>query len=115
MSGQKETGAPGELAAPLARLRLLGAQWSSAAGNAFAALASSPERYLAAGRWVAAWLERLRGLPPGQGAGAESGGIEAGEEGDVAAAAALLAAWDARDSAAPVRDAPVPLTAAERG
>src|SRR5579875_75050 len=123
MSWQEETGAAGELAAPLARLRLLGAQWNSAAENAFAALASSPEHYLAAGHWVAAWLERLRGLPPGQGAGAEPGGIEAGEAGgidpgeagDAAAAAALLAAWDARDSAAPARDAPVPLTAAERG
>lgn len=114
MSGQQETGTPGELAAPLARLRLLGPQWNSAAENAFAAVAGSPERYLAAGQWVAAWLERLRSLPPGRGAVTEPGEIEVGEAADVAAAAALLAAWDARDSAAPVPGAPVPLTAAER-
>lgn len=112
MSGQKDTGNPDEPAEPLTRLRLLGRQWSSAAENAFAALASSPERYLAAGHWVAAWLEQLRSLPPGQDAGQEPGEMEAGEGDD--AVAALLAAWDARDSAAPVPDTPAPLTAAER-
>jgi hypothetical protein len=128
MREQSETGTPGEPAA-LARLRLLGPQWRSAADTAFAAVAGSPERYLAAGRWVAAWLERLRGLPPGRAAGAEEATAEQaaaeqgvtddgvtgdGEAGDAAAAVALLAAWDARDSAASDCEAPVPLSAAER-
>jgi hypothetical protein len=100
------------------RLRLLGRQWTAAAQDAFAGTAHSPERYLAAGRLVAAWLERLRALPPGPFAGPfadqEPGGQEDRDEGDDAAVAALASAWEARDSGAPAGEEALPLTPAER-
>lgn len=96
------------LAAPLARLRRLGPQWQAAAEGAFAGIAASPGRYVAAGRLVAGWLDRLRDLSPGQVADQD------GEAADAAAAAALLDAWDARDAAVPGDAAALPLTTAER-
>lgn len=96
------------------RLHLLGRQWMGAAEEAFAGVTHSPERYVAAGRLVAAWLERLRTLPPGPLAGRPPGGPEDGEECDDAAAAALTDAWDARESGAVLDGAALPLSTAER-
>src|ERR1700753_3618034 len=102
--------APGE-PSPLVRLRQLGPQWAGASGGAFAGMAQSPERYAAASRLVAAWLDRLRAAAPGESAApgepgapvAGAAGAEAGlesdedhDEGAQAAAAALLDAWDGR-------------------
>jgi hypothetical protein len=97
---------------PQVRLHLLGPQWMAMAEEAFAGVTQSPERYVAAGRWVAAWLDRLRALPPGRAAHLEPGSQDDVEERDAAAAAALLDAWDSRESAD--SGAPVPLTAGER-
>ena len=97
---------------PQVRLRLLGPQWMAMAEEAFGGVAQSPERYVAAGHWVAAWLDRLRALPPGLAAHPGPGSQDDAEERDAAAAAALLEAWDRRDSAG--SGAPVPLTAGER-
>ncbi len=113
MNAQAPEPTPGTPSTPQARLQLLGQQWMTTAQDAFTGVAQSPERYVAAGQWVAGWLERLRGLPPGQGDGPEPGDPEGGEERDAAIAAALLGAWDSRDSAA-ADGPPVPLTAGER-
>lgn len=96
------------------RLRLLGRQWTAAAQDAFAGTTHSPERYMAAGRLVAAWLERLRALPPGPFTAQEPGRQDDRDEGDDAAAAALADAWEARDSGVPLGEGALPLTAAER-
>jgi len=92
------------------RLHLLGRQWMAAAEDAFAGMTHSPERYVAAGRLVAAWLERLRALPPGPLADQQPGGPEDREECDDAAAAALADAWDARESGAALGGTALPLT-----
>jgi hypothetical protein len=126
--------AAGEPVAPLDRLRRLGPQWASASGDAFAGMAQSPERYAAAARLVAAWLDRLRGagkatIAGASEAGATGGGGEAGGAGEVhgpecdedhdeeaqTVAAALLDAWDGRESGAgPAAGLALPLTGAER-
>jgi hypothetical protein len=101
-----------------ARLHQLGRQWMATAEEAFAGVTHSPERYVAAGRLVAAWLDRLRALPPGplpaQQHGQQPGGPEDRAECDDAAAAALAGAWDARESDAVLDGAALPLSAAER-
>jgi hypothetical protein len=115
MSAQSQQPEPaGTRTAPLARLRELGPQWQATAEDAFAGIAQSPGRYVAAGRWVSGWLERLRGLPPGQVAEKAGGGARDSEATDTAAADALLDAWDTRDSADPADAAALPLTTAER-
>jgi hypothetical protein len=104
-----------DAAAPQARLRMLGSQWTAMAEDAFSGVAHSPERYMAAARLVAAWLERLRSLPPGLVAGPEASGPGAlRERDDEAAVSALVAAWDARDSRAAADGMALPVTAAER-
>lgn len=98
------------------RLRGLGSQWMAAAEGAFSGLAGSPERYIAAARLVAAWLGRLRALPPGPAAGpGDAGRGYLRECDDAAAVAALLGAWDARASQVPDGEtSPLSLTGAER-
>jgi hypothetical protein len=96
------------------RLHLLGRRWMGAAEEAFAGVTHSPERYVAAGRLVAAWLDRLRALPPGPLADRQPGGPEDREECDDAAAAALADAWDTRESGAVLEGAALPLSTAER-
>jgi hypothetical protein len=113
-------GAAGDEAGPaLVRLRQLGPQWVAASGSAFAGMAQAPERYAAASRLVAAWLNRLRGEAGGAGGGGELDldGDEEHDAGAQAAAAALVGAWDARAGGtgdAAVDGAALPLTAAER-
>ena len=118
MAAQARTPAAGkpDRTALQARLRHLGSQWRAAAEGAFNGLAQSPERYIAAGRLVAAWLDRLRALPPVPAAGAHaSGSGYPDERDDEAAVAALLAAWDARASrTADSETASLPVTSAER-
>ena len=138
--------AGGEAVSPLVRLRQLGPQWVAASGGAFAGMAQSPERYAAASRLVAAWLNRLRGEAGGAGVAGEAGGTgeaggasgasvagEAGgasgageldldcdedhDQGAQAAAAALVDAWDSRESGtgdAGADGTALPLTGAER-
>jgi hypothetical protein len=118
--------AGGEAASPLVRLRQLGPQWAAASGAAFAGMAQSPERYAAASRLVAAWLDRLRSLATeADGVAGADGAAGVGEpgsgrdedEGAQAAAAALLDAWERRESGTgdPVADgSALPLTGAER-
>ena len=113
MNAQAPEPSPGTPSTPQARLQLLGQQWMAMAEDAFTGVAQSPERYVAAGQWVAAWLERLRGLPHAQASGPEPGRPEDGEEGDAVIAGALLDAWDSRDWAV-AGGPPVPLTASER-
>ncbi len=135
--------APGE-PSPLVRLRRLGPQWAGASGGAFAGMAQSPERYAAASRLVAAWLNRLRAAAPdadelseanetdvvggvgaaGAGGGAGMSGAAGADPGDEghdrvaqAVAAALLDAWDRREQGTGdgVADGTgLPLTEAER-
>jgi hypothetical protein len=117
---------------PLDRLRQLGPQWAAGSAEAFGGMTQSPERYAAAGRLVAAWLERLRpieadvasgggGADRAGGAGELVGAGEAGGEcdedhdaGAQTVAAALLDAWDGREDADVARGLALPLTEAER-
>ncbi|HEY2521568.1 MAG TPA: hypothetical protein VGJ19_15760 [Streptosporangiaceae bacterium] len=91
----------------------------AASGGAFAGMAQSPERYAAAARLVAAWLDRLR-EEAGKAGGAgelDLDGDEEHDQGAQAAAAVLVDAWDERESGtgdAAVDGAALPLTAAER-
>jgi hypothetical protein len=113
MSAHSQPPEPGRAAAPLARLRQLGPRWRAEAEDAFAGVAQEHGRYMAAGRLVSGWLDRLRGLAPGP--GPDGAHDDQGDKAaDAAAAAALLDAWDARDSAAPAGAAALPLTPAER-
>jgi hypothetical protein len=123
--------APGE-PSPLVRLRQLGPQWAGASGGAFAGMAQSPERYAAASRLVAAWLNRLRAAAPDANelteanetdvvGGVGAAGADPGDEGRdwvaQAAAAALLDAWDRREQGtgdAVADGTGLPLTEAER-
>jgi hypothetical protein len=123
--------APGE-PSPLVRLRQLGPQWAGASGGAFAGMAQSPERYAAASRLVAAWLNRLRAAAPDAAEPGEpsetdvvgdvgAAGAGPGDEGRdrvaQAAAAALLDAWDHREQGtgdAVADGTGLPLTEAER-
>ncbi len=108
--------APGE-PSPLVRLRQLGPQWAGASGGAFAGMAQSPERYAAASRLVAAWLDRLRAAAPDAAEPSEGPGDEGRDRVAQAAAAALLDAWDHRKQGtgdAVADGTGLPLTDAER-
>lgn len=101
--------------APNERLRSLGSRWTAAAADAFAGMAASPERYLAASRLVAAWLDHLRALPSETEGRSETEG-PSGTDGDNddEAATALISAWETRESRSADIGAGLPLTAAER-
>jgi hypothetical protein len=103
-----------ESASPLARLRQLGPQWAAVSSNAFAGMAESPERYAAAARLVGAWLDRLRGAAPAVDGADAAECDEDHDEGAQAVAAALLGAWDERESADVAAGLTLPLTATER-
>lgn len=110
--------AVGDPAAPLGRLRRLGPQWVAAAGNAFAGMDQSPERYAAAARLVAAWLDRLRAAAPDtEPVGEAEPDLDRDEDHDQgaqAAATVLVSAWDERESGAAAGGMNLPLTTAER-